>query len=945
MKKVSIIIPAYNVQDYIGTCLESLVRQTMSDLELLIINDGSTDNTREVIESYREKYPDMIRAFHVENGGAAEARNIGLNEATGEYIGFVDSDDYVREDTYELLYNTAKEKDAEIVCSGYCRVGVHSIRRMPFGNSKIKAEEVFDKNVFEEPLLFDEVPYLWNKIFRRDIIQDNNLRFHGDLRIYEDLVFTYEAFRFAKRISRVNEHLYHYVVSRDTSLTYRFTEKRFDIIHAANLLNDFYKQQGVMTEQVREALLYVILKHVYVILNRRTSHSEKKLKLKYCRLIFNYLNEKFQGWKNNFYFEKQNKNPIFFTSRLYWMFCILLGRIPNVRYHLRKSLKKIVGIAKKSIRFLIGRRIGYQYIKLRKKPIEERSVFLLSQQGKNLHGNMFYLVKELATNDNYSDYTIYLGVHHGSADKFRYLLSEYGLYKRITMVKENEKPWLKALAQSRYLFSDTSLPIYFIKREGQTYLNTWHGTPLKTLGKATANDFFDIANVQKNFVMADFLLYPSEYMRDIMLRDYMLPGLAKNKILLSGYPRNEIFLSAGSEQIRRELELEGKQLIAYMPTWRGNVRNISSDQQLQITIDLLTEMDNSLSEDQILYVNMHPYVGNKIDFTQYSRIRKFPKQYETYEFLNCCDVLVTDYSSVFFDFAASRKNIILFVYDEEEYLADRGMYVSMQELPFKKVRTVEELMAGIQEGNIPQAEYEKFLDTYCRYDRPDMSKAICQEVILGQASGLKIEDMPRSEKKRILFYAGSFAPSQNTEDFIRAAEATEPSSFCYYFSYITRNVRRNRERFRQVLPHLNYWGQLGNFPLLSKWDSFVMHKLKKGKKNYPRVSKSVKRIFDAERERIYPDVSFDGVVLFGDLYYQKIYEYAHFPCQRILYISSAGYFNKRVHPSLYKMLDKILVTDEEIYELVKDYCGCDANVLQIPPIQSLNDFDTFFVAN
>ena len=96
MKKVSIIIPAYNVQDYIGTCLDSLVNQTLPDLELIIINDGSVDNTKAVIEAYRAKYPNMIKAFHVENSGAAAARNVCLEAATGEYIGFVDSDDYVR---------------------------------------------------------------------------------------------------------------------------------------------------------------------------------------------------------------------------------------------------------------------------------------------------------------------------------------------------------------------------------------------------------------------------------------------------------------------------------------------------------------------------------------------------------------------------------------------------------------------------------------------------------------------------------------------------------------------------------------------------------------------------------------------------------------------------------------------------------------------------------
>jgi len=941
MKKVSIIIPAYNVQDYIGTCLDSLVNQTLPDLELIIINDGSVDNTREVIESYREKYPDMIKAFHVENSGAAAARNVGLENATGEYIGFVDSDDYVREDTYELLYNAAKENDAGIVCCGYCREGIHSTRKMPFGNKNILAEDVFDKNIFEQPLLFDEVPYLWNKIFRADIIRDNNIRFHKELRIYEDLVFTYQAFLFANKISRVDEHLYYYVVSRDTSLTYRFTEKRFDIMRATELLLEFYKKNGSLTPEIKDALVYVVLKHVYVILNRRTSFSEKKLKLKYLNMIFEFLNSTFPEWKTNFYFEKQNRKVKTFTSKGYWTFCILVGRIHAVVGRAKKILKRLLNLPKRALKFVFGRRVGQRYVRLRNKPLECKGIFLYSQQGRNLNGNMFYLAKELSTNPDYKDFTVYLGVERACLVKFKSLLSDYKILDRVKLVFTDTTPMLRALAQAKYLFSDTSLPTYFIKREEQIYLNTWHGTPLKTLGKATANDFFDIANVQKSFVMADFLLYPNEFMRDIMLRDYMLPELANNKIMLCGYPRNEIFLQSGQRNIKNELGLEGKELVAYMPTWRGNVRDVSSDMQIEITANLLSEIDQKLSDNQIMFVNMHPYVGDKIDLSVYKNIRKFPSGYETYEFLSCCDTLVTDYSSVFFDFAASRKKIVLFIYDEEEYLADRGMYLDIKELPFKKARTADELIKALNGRDITKKAYQEFIDTYCKYDRADVSRAILNRVVLDRESDLVIENMPRTNKKRILYYAGSFVNSKSTDEFIKAASKTEKTEFEHLFSYITRKVRRNAEQFKKVLPYLSFWGQLGSYTLVGKLDSLCFHLLKNGKKNYPKISKRLGKIFALERQRNYLDTEFEAVVLFGDLFYRKIYEFAHFPCKTIYYVSSEKHFNMRVHPSVYRTLDKILVTDEQTFELVKNYCGSDENLEIISPVQSLNEFEKY----
>ncbi len=942
MKKISVIIPAYNVEEYIGTCIESLVNQTLKDIEIIIVNDGSKDNTGAVIESYREKYPDMIKAFHVENSGAAQARNFAIEEATGEYIGFVDSDDFVREDTYELLYNTAKEKDAQIVTSGYCRVGARSTKKMSFGNKNITAEEVFDKNIFEQPLLFDEVPYLWNKIFKADIIQNNNLRFQKELRIYEDLVFTYEAFLFADKISRVDECLYNYIVSRDTSLTYRFSEKRFDLISASKILIDFYEKNGALTPEIKEALLYVILKHVYVILNRRTTNSEKKLKLKYCNLIFKFLNENFEGWKDNFYFEKQNRNRLSYTSKAYWVLCTLLGFKPNIKVRLRKIKKKIKGKAKSAFRFVFGKRVGYSYRKYRVKPIEDKSVLLFSQQGKNLHGSMFYLLKELVNNEEYADYTIYLGVHSSAVEKFRDLLASYNMLNRITPVIEGGDAFAKALAVSHYLFSDTSFPTYFVKRHQQVYLNTWHGTPLKTLGKATANDFFDIANVQKNFIMSDYLLYPSEYMRDIMLRDYMLVGLAENKLLMSGYPRNEIFFSQKSQLIREEIGAEKKQLIAYMPTWRGNVRNVSSNEQIEITLNILREIDSSLKENQVFYVNMHPYVNDKIDFREFKNIKKFPSQYETYEFLSCCDVLITDYSSVFFDFAVSKKKIVLFVYDEEEYLADRGMYLSLSELPFEKVYTVPQLMTAVEGENISSEEYDEFIDTYCSYDRADVSRAILEQVIQNKESGLKIEDMPKSSKKNILVYAGAFKSSHITEDFISKVSNTMASECEFYLSYVTKNVRRSKDRFKEILPYIKYWGQLGSYMQNRKKDVFSLRMLKSSKRYYASNTSRYKAIFENECKRNYPVFSFEGVLIYGNIHFQKIYELAHFPCKKAIYIPDAQSFNMRVHPSIYEKFDKLLVLDDETADVIKGYCGENVSVEKTDKIESLNDFEKYY---
>ncbi len=109
MKKVSVIVPVYNVENYITKCLESLVSQTLQDMEIIIVNDGSTDNSQQIIDNFVKKYPEKIKAFIKDNGGLSDARNFGIDRAIGEFIGFVDSDDYVTPTMFEQMYLLGKK--------------------------------------------------------------------------------------------------------------------------------------------------------------------------------------------------------------------------------------------------------------------------------------------------------------------------------------------------------------------------------------------------------------------------------------------------------------------------------------------------------------------------------------------------------------------------------------------------------------------------------------------------------------------------------------------------------------------------------------------------------------------------------------------------------------------------------------------------------------------
>ena len=215
-----------------------------------------------------------------------------------------------------------------------------------------------------------------------------------------------------------------------------------------------------------------------------------------------------------------------------------------------------------------------KYVKFYKKEaINDNSILLISQYGKNINGNIYYILKELVNNSRYSNYNINVCVTKKSIEKVKALLQKNNL-GNVKYVLNTSLEYYRLLASSKYLITDTALPYCYIKKEGQVVLNLWHGTPLKTLGRKDKAEFHRLGNIQKNFVISDYLLYPNEYMMDHMIEDYMLSNLTDAKALLAGYPRNEVFFDSELRQkIREEQFLTNKQVIVYMPTWHGLLGN------------------------------------------------------------------------------------------------------------------------------------------------------------------------------------------------------------------------------------------------------------------------------------------------------------------------------------------------------------------------------------
>lgn len=237
---VSVIVPVYNVEKYLTRCLDSLVNQTLKNIEIICINDGSTDNSTEILNEYAQKNSRIV-AITQENAGLSATRNKGIDIAKGKYIGFVDSDDWVSLDFFEKLFQAAEKYQADIAVGNIIRL--HKFHKK--FHLKIQREEVTE-DINQKFLLCDcpEMSYVWNKIYRSDSLRQSNLRFTDGM-IYEDVIFTPQALYYLQKMVTVPYTSYYYWRRNDSIVVTNSEKANSDKIKALKIAEDFIKEHDI----------------------------------------------------------------------------------------------------------------------------------------------------------------------------------------------------------------------------------------------------------------------------------------------------------------------------------------------------------------------------------------------------------------------------------------------------------------------------------------------------------------------------------------------------------------------------------------------------------------------------------------------------------------------------------------------------------------------------
>lgn len=288
--KVSIIVPIYNVEKYINKCVDSLINQTLKEIEIILVDDGSKDSSGLIADSYAEK-DKRITVIHQCNAGLGPARNSGMKVASGEYIGFVDSDDWVKPDMFLNLYKAAVRDQADIVAGGHCDYTngiVTKTKVHPLGGQVIKGrEKIFEvrKNLFGHNVddhIVDAFPMsMWIAIYRRELIKKNNLQFKNILS--EDTIFNIPAYACADVISFISDTDYCYRKDEQPSITRSFSESKLSKYEEfLEQLRDLAAQENNEECEIRAKRTAIDYSRLYVGLVEKSNlkFSDKKKQVK-----------------------------------------------------------------------------------------------------------------------------------------------------------------------------------------------------------------------------------------------------------------------------------------------------------------------------------------------------------------------------------------------------------------------------------------------------------------------------------------------------------------------------------------------------------------------------------------------------------------------------------------------------------------------------------------
>jgi len=400
--------------------------------------------------------------------------------------------------------------------------------------------------------------------------------------------------------------------------------------------------------------------------------------------------------------------------------------------------------------------------------IDYELVLYESFYGKGITCNPRAIFEALLERDGEEKYT-HIWVYDDKKN-WNEWFEKYRDNKNVKFVKIKSRAYYKYLASAGYLINNSTFPACYTKKPGQTYINTWHGIPLKLMGYSMPNGNIEVANTERNFLQADILLSPCESHTDMYLKDYKLQGIYEGRIIETGQARTDTIFKSKPEEVMELLKTQGvsvdpdKKIVLYAPTWKGTdfshaVADISEFEKIY------DEIASGLKDAQLL-IRPHQVIYGSVAKSEKLKQYLVPPNIDTNELLCAVDVLISDYSSIFFDYVVTGKPILFYIPDLADYKEARGMYMDIESLPGPATSNLSTICEWLKNPeSVISDNYNIIKEQYCKYDDGHVAERIVGTIWYGDNEDVKVLQTS-TEKKKLFISLGRILQNGITHSFL-----------------------------------------------------------------------------------------------------------------------------------------------------------------------------------
>lgn len=451
------------------------------------------------------------------------------------------------------------------------------------------------------------------------------------------------------------------------------------------------------------------------------------------------------------------------------------------------------------------------YAKHYHKKIKKNTILYEVRDGQSIVDSPYTMFRYMVENSAFNNFHHIWVVANENNPIIQEIKNRYA--DQVEFVTRNSKKYVDWLLSAEYLINNATFQSFFSKKEGQVYINTWHGTPLKHMGFDIPGDPSHSQNVLRNFLMTDYLLSPNQHTTKIFSNSYRLEGIYSGTILEGGYPRIDNTFKTDPRELFNRLVQIGLEIdfslptILYTPTWKGtSVSNPLNDQQ-QIVQESLILKETFKGQYNFL-IKVHPYIYESMKKDPRITSMLIPDYFDPNEILAGIDLLVTDYSSIFFDFLVTDRPIIFYAWDRDLYDADRGMYFNEEQLPGPITETITELIEEIKNfsknGIQERPDYQKMKESVCFYDDGETTARYLARIFFGKASQKIKEYHLDSEKVKLLFYPGRMKNNGITTSFINLTNNLDYQKYDVSLLLARPTSDEEIQNLNKVNPHVRF---------------------------------------------------------------------------------------------------------------------------------------------